>query len=187
MKTDDNPYHRRSIRLKGYDYSLPGAYFITILTYKRIELFGQIINGTMKLSGFGEIAEAEWFNTAKIRLTISLYPDEMVVMPDHIHGIIRIREPDADSKGAASLRPYVDQLGQFKPGVTPGSLGAIVRAYKAAVTYRINSFRKSPGSPVWHRNYFDHIIRNDDEFRRIWDYIDANPQNWDQDRLHPLK
>ncbi len=133
---DDHPYHRNSIRLKGYDYSLPGAYFITILTNKRMELFGQIINGTMKLNEFGEIAKAEWFHSATIRPTIRLYPDEVVIMPDHIHGIIRIRESNSDRKGApvrlmtgASLRPYDDHTGQFKPGVTTGSLGAIVRAY----------------------------------------------------------
>jgi putative transposase len=77
------------------------------------------------------------------------------------------------------LRPY------SPPGVTPGSLGAIVRAYKASVTYRINGIRGYSNPPIWQRNYYEHIIRNDREYNDIWKYIDGNPVNWIDDQLNP--
>ncbi len=89
MKYDPNKHHRRSIRLKGYDYSSAGAYFITICAYQRACLFGEIVDGMMQLNEFGQIVADEWLKSSEIRREIAL--DEWVVMPNHIHGIVFIQ------------------------------------------------------------------------------------------------
>jgi len=91
-----NRHHRRSIRLKEYDYIQPGAYFITICTHDRAGLFGEIVEGEMRLNEYGQIVRDEWFHTAVVRPCVVLYPDEFVVMPNHVHGIIWIVDTDAD-------------------------------------------------------------------------------------------
>ena len=90
MKFDPQLHHRASTRLKGYDYSLAGPYFITLVTFQREMLFGEIINGKMKLNRRGEIVQEQWFTSAKIRKEIRLFPEEFIVMPNHIHGIVWI-------------------------------------------------------------------------------------------------
>ncbi len=171
-------HHRRSIRLKGYDYTQNGAYFVTIVTYQRQHLFGEIVNGIMKLNEWGEIARREWFKTAELRPYVELYDDEFVVMPNHAHGIIwnigALRRNARTGAGAADEKPHVDA----------GSLGAIVRAYKSAVTYAINAARKTRGMVVWQRNYYEHIIRNDADLSRIRKYIAENPLKWADDNLY---
>ena len=96
-------YKRRSIRLKDYDYSQPEAYFVTICTYNRECILGNIINGEMQINGFGKIVKNEWLKTAKIRKTIGL--DEFVVMPNHIHGIIMIF--DDNCRGTLQRAPTI--------------------------------------------------------------------------------
>lgn len=88
--------HRRSIRLNGYDYSSPGAYFVTVVTWHRASLFGEVLDGEMRVNSIGTIAKEEWFRTINLRPSVHLFPDEMVVMPNHIHGIIWIVEPDME-------------------------------------------------------------------------------------------
>jgi putative transposase len=90
MRYSPERHHRRSIRLRGYDYTQAGAYFITIVAHERALLFGEIVNGTMRLNEYGQIVRDEWFRTAVVRPYVMLYPDEFVVMPNHIHGIIWI-------------------------------------------------------------------------------------------------
>jgi putative transposase len=172
MNFDPQIHHRRSIRLKGYDYTLSGAYFITLVTWQREELFGNIVNAEMCLSEYGKIALEEWLKTAEIRLNICINRDEFVVMPNHIHGIIWIK--------AKEVKKACEQFG--KP--VQGSIPTIIRAYKSAVTYRANALRDSRGNPIWQRNYYEHIIRDEPDFYRIWNYIDHNPQRWKEDQLH---
>lgn len=173
-----NPYihHRRSIRLKEYDYTQRGAYFVTIVTYQREHLFGEIVDGVMRLNEWGEIARREWFKTAELRPYVELYEDEFVVMPNHAHGVIwNVGALRRNARtGAADGKPHVDA----------GSLGAIVRAYKSAVTYAINAARQTRGMVVWQRNYYEHIIRNDADLNRIRDYIINNPLKWANDDLY---
>jgi len=88
MHYDPEKHHRRSIRLKGYDYTQPGAYFVTICTQNREFLFGDIVDGAMRLNLFGEIVRDEWFKTAEVQQNVILYLYEFVVMPNHIHGVI---------------------------------------------------------------------------------------------------
>jgi putative transposase len=169
----NHTYHRRSIRLKGYDYSQSGAYFITILTYQRMELFGQIEYGQAKLNQFGQIV------LQTIDQLQTLYPylniDPHIVMPNHFHGIFRITELEDECKGGS--RPALTENIKKKP------LGQLIGAFKTISAKHINLFRNAPGLPVWHRNYYEHIIRNQAEYRKIWDYINTNPQNWEQDSL----
>jgi REP element-mobilizing transposase RayT len=179
MKFDPTKHHRRSIRLKGYDYTQPGAYFITICTYQRECCLGDILDGEMVTNQFGKIAYDEWFKTAEIRKQVQLHADEFSVMPNHVHGIIWLIETEA---GAGCQRiPTQEKFG--KP--ISGSIPTIVRSYKAAVTRRINWLLGSPGVPVWQRNYYEHIIRNGREHKAIQRYILENPLKWHLDRDYP--
>jgi len=110
MPTAPERHHRRSIRLKGYDYTRPGAYFITICTHNREPLFGRVVDGEMVLNALGEIVWEEWFRSARIRDEIELFPDEFVVMPNHVHGIVWIVEtrdhtPPVGATGWSPLLP----------------------------------------------------------------------------------
>ena len=181
MPYDPNRHHRRSIRLKGYDYTQPGAYFITIVTYERMPLFGEIVNGEMRLNEYGQMVRDEWFQTAVVRPYVVLHPDEFVVMPNHVHGIIWIVDTDADGGddvGARRRRAPAEQFG--KP--IPGSIPTIVRSFKSMTTRRINLLRNTPGAAVWQRNYYEHIIRHERALNAIRQYIIENPRRWQMDR-----
>ncbi len=173
MKFDPQKNHRRSIRLAGYDYSSAGAYFVTIVVHGRERLFGEIINEEMRLNDFGKIANECWCAIPEHFPFVEL--GAYVIMPNHVHGIIII-----NGRGAAMLRPYNNP---HKFNVKPGSLGAIVRSYKSAVSYRLNKELNATG--VWQRNYYEHIIRNEKEMDNIWRYIEANPSLWADDEENP--
>ncbi|MGB7538242.1 MAG: transposase [Anaerolineales bacterium] len=181
MPYDPLSHYRRSIRLPGYDYTAPGAYFITIATHNRQTIFGEIIDGVIQLNTCGEIARDEWVKTAAIRREIAL--DEFAIMPNHMHGIIVI---DGVRRDTASPCPYGDQpiriptIEHFSKPVI-GSIPTIIRAYKSAVTYHINRIRPTPGDPVWQSNYYEHIIRDEDDLSRIREYIMNNPLRREMD------
>jgi len=180
MPYNPDVHHRRSIRLKEYDYTQSGAYFVTIVTYQREPLFGEIVDGVLKLNEWGEIARREWFKTAELRPYVDLHEDEFVVMPNHAHGIIHTAGAERRS---ALITDTAGIAADEKPHIDAGSLGAIVRAYKSAVTYAINAARQTRGMVVWHRNYHKHIIRDDADLKRIRDYIANNPLKWTEDSL----
>jgi putative transposase len=176
MAYDPSIHHRRSIRLNGFDYTQLGAYFVTIVAHRRLPIFGEIIGGVVQLNVCGEIVRMEWMRTAAIRREIAL--DEFVVMPNHFHAIVMITECDGGSVGARRRRaPPIEQFS--KP--IAGSIPTIIRAFKSAVTTRINQLRGTPGAPIWQRNYHEHIIRNADELSRIREYIRYNPMAWETD------
>jgi putative transposase len=179
-------HQRRSIRLKGYDYTQAGSYFITICTQSRECLFGEIANGKMGLNKFGKIARDEWLVTAELRNYIEL--GEWVVMPNHFHGIIMIVNDEGGMAhpGTARRAPtgMVDG-GGFGKSVA-GSIATIVRSYKSAVTKRINEMRGIPGGVVWQRNYWEHIIRDEKSFAIISEYILNNAQKWEEDQLYSM-
>jgi putative transposase len=158
MKYNPDFHHRQSIRLKGYDYSRSGAYFITICTHEREYLFGDIVNGTMELNSIGDIARTHWQKLAQHHPNIIV--DESIVMPNHLHGII-------------CLESSID---------TTKSIAEIIRGFKTFSAKAINKERDLRGVPVWQRNYYDRIIRNQLEFDRVRQYIINNPQNWDTDK-----
>jgi REP element-mobilizing transposase RayT len=175
--------NRRSIRLRGYDYSRAGAYFVTICTLNRECLFGNIENGEMRLNTTGKIVQRCWdeipFHFSEVEL------DEFVVMPNHIHGIAVIVDGRGTACRAPTSRahtcraPAVEQFGQ----PVSGSIPTIVRSFKSAATRRINQLRNTPGENLWQRNYWEHIVRNEQELHRIRKYIQNNPAQWELDRL----
>ena len=179
-------HHRHSIRLNGYDYTQAGAYFLTIVTWQRNCLFGEVVNGEMQLNALGDIARREWFKTAALRANVELYEDEFVVMPNNVHGIVWIVDGDVGAHivGApvgAQRRCAPTMTTPRVPSIVPQSLGAIIRAYKSAVTYAINAQRDSRRVPVWQRNYYEHILRGEQDYQRIVNYILNNPLQWEND------
>jgi REP element-mobilizing transposase RayT len=189
MKQPDNrTRNRRSIRLKEYDYSRAGYYYITICTHNREHLFGNIEHGTMRHNDSGTIALNEWTRTPEMRPNISL--DAFVIMPNHLHGIIIINGVIGDDSrnGDSFLRtgtmhrapmenPVYEQFG--KP--TSNTIPTIIRGFKAAVTKQVNIIRKTPGVPVWQRNYYEHIIKDEKSYYAITEYIKKNPFRWEED------
>jgi REP element-mobilizing transposase RayT len=172
MKSFPFSHRRNSNRLNGYDYTQPGAYFVTIVTQERFCLFGDVINGKMILNPYGKIANDQWMrlNDRFLSNDFSSY----VIMPNHVHGVIFMKGAGVAIQDthnqSSSLRPYP---GTF---VISGSLGASVRVYKASVSLRINHLRSPNITPIWQRNYYDHIVRDEHDLENIWKYIDANPQ-----------
>lgn len=167
------PFGKRH-RLAGYDYTTPGAYFVTICTHLRKLTLGSITDGgEISLSPAGAIAEATWPELPRHFPT--LRSDEFVVMPNHVHGIIWLDNSDpAHARHALPLRPA-------RRGPLPGSLAAVVAAFKAATTRQINQEAQSPVSPLWQRHYYDHIIRGDESLLLIRRYISENPLKWSLD------
>jgi REP element-mobilizing transposase RayT len=168
--------HRKSIRLKEYDYASPAEYFITICTYERGCLFGGIINDEMVLNSFGLIVQEEWSKTQIIRPELEL--DEFIIMPNHLHGIIVIKDVPRNmvgTHGSASLRRQ------------PRSLGSIIAGFKSAATKRINEERKMPRTPVWQSRFYEHIIRNGKDLNNIREYFINNPMQWHVDEENPRR
>lgn len=174
---DPQKHNRESIRLKGYDYSQPGYYFITICLADRHHLFGRIRNKKMLLNKYGDIATKEWLCTENLRDNVRL--DEFVIMPNHVHGIIEL----TGGRGVLQYAPaMIRTINKFKS--PSNNLGAIVRGYKSTVTKQINELNNQPGDKIWQRNYYDHIIRNRHDLNRIRTYIRDNPKNWENDKLN---
>jgi putative transposase len=206
MPANPAVHHRHSIRLPGYDYSSPGIYFVTLVAWQREPLFGEIVNGAMRLSLAGQCAFALWQSLGDhFPVTI----DEFVVMPDHLHGILIInptdspclRQGEASGDGVRSGQkayfPDASPLRLPHPtppdetfdigsshGTVPGSLGAIIQNYKSVSTRRINAARGTPGAPVWLRNYYERIVRDQEAWACVCAYIRANPLRWSQDHDH---
>ena len=173
MPYDPNKHHRRSIRLKGYDYTQAGAYFVTICTQGRECLFGQVVEGKMRVNPFGEIVVWAWNDLPNHNPHVEL--DAFVVMPNHVHGIVLIVD---DLVGAGSEpAPTMAMVTTRRHG-----LPEIVRQFKTFSARRINALRGTPGATVWQRNYYEHIIRNDHSLQRIREYITTNPLRWHLDR-----
>lgn len=154
---DEHQHHRRSIRLKDYDYTTPGAYFITICTYRREHILWENREGHILLSQFGLIARNCWLEMSVRYPNLRL--DEFCIMPDHIHGIIQLTGDDPKNR-----------------------LSEIMRRFKSDSARRINVARHTTGIPVWQRNYYEHIIRNEKEWAQVREYISLNPQNWKDDQ-----
>lgn len=182
MAFNPKKHHRRSIRLKGYDYTQPGAYFVTICTSKREHVFGHIQDEKMHLNRYGEVVQFNWNNLPKIYPHVQL--DEFIIMPDHIHGIIMLKN---DPVGAGS--PTIESLTKnpYKPAPTPQKrhgLPEIIRSLKTCSATRINQLRSTKGNPVWQRGYYEHIVRNEQALFNIRRYIINNPLKWQKHKLN---
>jgi REP element-mobilizing transposase RayT len=180
-------HHRRSIRLRDYDYSQAGAYFVTICAWNRECLFGDIVNGKIQTNEIGATVQGFWNAIPEHFQHIEL--DEFIIMPNHTHGIIAIANNDCRGEVSSPiLKP--DEIKTIeKGGVTPPlqkhTLGQIVAYFKYQTTKHINQIRNTPGLPLWQRNYYEHIIRNEDELNRIGEYIINNPMQWADDENNP--
>ncbi len=207
-------FHRKSIRLKEYDYSEPGSYFVTICTRDRECLFGDIVDGAMRLSDSGRIADTCW------RAIPAHFPNTNVdvfqIMPNHVHGIVEIGErcvrrdadqgtatrngiPDPDAPNAPHapnvrveyIQPLHNHINPPPPThnrfqhVIPRSLGSIIRSFKGAVTREINNNGNKKHRSVWQRNFYDHIIRDDISYYYIERYINLNTILWHTDSDNP--
>jgi len=175
MVYDRHKHHRRSIRLPGCDYSHPGAYFVTVCTYGRDCLFGAGEAGTVRLNEYGLVARYEWLRSAGVRDEIEL--DAFVVMPNHIHGIVVVTDATV---GATGRSPLHKTDGRPR-GPAKRSLASFICGYKPAVTRRINQLRDTRGARVWQRNYYERVIRDDDELAQARGYIIDNPGRWADD------
>jgi putative transposase len=196
MKFDPKIHHRRSIRLKGYNYSQAGAYFVTIVAWRREMLFGEIVDGEMVLNDFGKIVISAWFDLPNHYRHAEL--GAFVIMPNHVHGIILLNDnrrggspisggtnlPDESHAGKESSP--TKQTRPYDPIKPRHGLPEIVRAFKSFSARRINKLRHTEGIPVWQRNYYEHIIRDERETDRITQYIDSNPLRWADDDENPM-
>ncbi len=197
-----NKYRVPSARLPGWDYGRSGYYFITICTANREHLFGKIIGDKMVLSNIGIIVLQEWEKSFIIRG--ELYRDAFVIMPNHIHAILRIEKPEETDDGGGDCRdarPCVSTPCASTPCVSttttddqtprngiahrsPKSISSFVAGFKSAATKRINEFRHTPKLPVWQSRFHDHIIRDEKSYYRIKQYIVNNPALWQEDRYY---
>ncbi|QSV53285.1 MAG: hypothetical protein HEP80_04515 [Dolichospermum sp. UKL201] len=197
MPYNSNIHHRRSIRLKVYDYTQQGAYFVTICTHQRNCLFGEIVDGEIKLNTNGEIARGSWLSIPRYFKNVEL--DEFVIMPNHLHGIIIIESSEVAGEALAN-QDFSQQQNLssqcFAPtvytgetikinGTKPQSLAAITQNYKSVSTRQINRMNKAKGNVIWQRNYYEHIIHNEEALNNIREYIVNNPINWVKDQENP--
>lgn len=203
-------HHRRSIRLQGYDYAQAGLYFITICCHNRECLFGEVIGADnnqpvqeyihpiagsilpyMKLNKAGRFADKCWLEIPNHFPNAVLH--EYIVMPNHIHGIIEIKVVMIEDypEGAENLQPLQDNIeasNKFQQMI-PRSIGSIVKGFKIGVT---KWFRNNPmigvenfqPQQIWQRNYYEHIIRNEEAYQNISNYIVNNPAKWYEDKFY---
>ncbi len=190
------------MRLQGWDYSQEGVYFLTVCTRNREYLFGEIVDGLMHLNASGEMVVKTWEELPERFSVMEL--DARILMPNHFHAIVVIRrgescirpsathpqntvrvdQGDHPDQGEHKVRPYE----KISPrGTTAGSIGRIVQAFKSITTHqylrgiREYGWQPFPGK-LWQRNYYEHIMRNEDEWQRLREYITINPGQWAMDR-----
>jgi len=179
-----NKYRIPSARASWWNYARKGVYFITICTVGREHLFGEIINSQMVLSEIGKIVQQEWNKSFEIRA--ELFCDAFIIMPNHIHAIVRIDSPEvthgqSSRQDHAPKRPLTKKHGvAYRPAK---SISSFVAGFKAAAKIRINEYRNTPGQPVWQTRFHDHIIRNEVEYYQIKNYIETNPSTWENDKF----
>jgi len=177
---------RKSIRLKNYDYSQAGIYFVTICIQNRLHLFGEIVDGKMALNDAGEIANVCWGEIPLHYPNVQLH--QYIIMPNHLHGIIEIvgAEYFPPVHTNPEYFPPVHTNPEYFPPVRGKSpLGNIVRGYKIGVTKWFQENKNNPvGKSIWQRNYWEHIVRNENENNRISQYIIDNPAKWQNDKLN---
>jgi len=181
MTYNQEIHHRRSTRLKGYDYLQTGAYFVTVCSHNRECLFGDIVDGEMVLNEYGQIVSESWKWLGVQYDHVEL--DAWMVMPNHMHGIIVINHDRRGSSCRGGSRTAPTNVSVVKPK----PVGRLIRAFKAVSPKQINRVRNTPGIPVWQRNYYDHIIRDERSLEAIRDYIINNPAQFHAAKGEPVK
>ena len=176
--------HRKKLRIPDFDYSQPGAYFVTIVTMDRKTLFGQIVGGEMVLNDIGKMVE-EVIDQIPEHYP-GIHGEVSVIMPNHIHILFHISDVVAGPRAC-----HIDQTKPGQPrGVDPTheqlSLPEIVHRIKSLTTHRYfegvrDRFWPRFEKRLWQRNYYEHVIRNEQDYQATYDYILANPMNWEKD------
>lgn len=191
---------RRTIRMPDFNYSHPGAYFVTICTCDRQCWFGNIADGAMRLNEWGEIVRNSWDELPDHFPNVEL--DQFVVMPNHVHGIIVLEAGNNADRGinmptvpitnghvvvGAQFIAPDDHASSTHAGAInrAPTIGNVVRNFKARCTHAINLLRHAPGHALWQRNYYEHVIRDDGDLAAIRMYIAANPARWTADENYP--
>lgn len=193
---------RRSLRLKGFDYAQNGAYCVTICVQAQECILGEIAaDGAVRLSALGEIVNWAWHALPQHHPHLHL--DAWVIMPNHVHDIIFLDDgPNVQGRGeafgnvaqkpikpslpnASPLRPQTNNVPEPPRGTKPNSLPAIVQNFKSITSRRINAGRGTPGVRFWQRNYWEHVIRDENALRQLRQYIAQNPLRWVEDKFHP--
>ena len=183
MKYNPKIHHRRSIRLQNYDYSQTGAYFVTICVRERVCLFGDIADGVMRVNDIGGVISVCWTEISSHFPTVDL--DASVIMPNHVHGIIVLTN---DAKSVMDEEPPKGEEtpeGEETSPLRRPTLGQVVAYFKYQSTKRVNQQRGNPGTRLWQRNYYEHVIRDDADLQNLREYIVYNPLKWELDQLHP--
>lgn len=187
--------NRKSTRLEFFDYTSENAYFVTICTYGRVPLFGEVVDNGILLNDAGKMVEQTWQQLCERFPFVEL--NEFVVMPNHIHGIVVLRrrgEPCVRPSAINSLRPTTINCGppsKLPKGTDENSLGRVVQAFKSMAMHQyIQNVRLKKWAPfehrIWQRNYHEHIIRNENDLNHIREYIINNPLQWSTDDENPL-
>jgi REP element-mobilizing transposase RayT len=161
--------NRRSIRIPGYDYSQKGYYFITVCTKNRKESLGRIVKSSTRLTKIGRGVKRSWLAIPNHYPSVCL--SEYVIMPNHVHGVIQIIN---DSVGVQNFEPLQNEFQK----IIPRSLGCIIRGFKIGVT---KWCRNNKISFYWQRNYYEHVIQDDEALENICFYIKNNPSEWEND------
>ena len=202
MKYNPDLHNRHSIRLRGHDYARAAVYFVTICCWNRECLFGEIANGKMVLNEYGKIAANSWNELPQHHSNVELC--EFIAMPNHIHAILEMADGVANYKGVAGNAPTVaatttgNTMSNISP--KPGTLPTIIRSYKSSVSKQIHdrdcvcNDRRGVACnalyirnvPIWQRNYYEHIIRNEIEYAQIAEYIRNNPILWGKEHLNTI-
>jgi putative transposase len=189
MKYNPDIHHRKTIRLKGYDYAQPGAYYITICSYERQCLFGEIVAGAMHLNLISETIKFCWQRLPQHFPFIEL--DAFVIMPNHLHGIILIVDANTTNKNQLFKQPIIqpvssDRISTLPKGTESGSLGALVQNFKSIVTRRVNRLTRNSGT-IWQQGYYEEIIRDERAYDNIRKYIVENPLKWQDDEHYSIQ
>jgi REP element-mobilizing transposase RayT len=196
MKYNPVIHRRRSIRLKGFDYSSEGAYFVTLSVRGRQCLFGDVADGEMKLNDAGRMVLSIWSELPRYGSSIAV--DEFVMMPNHVHGIVFLNNvgagpracPDSGTPTPTRRTNRSHKSGRPQGGAPTISLPDLVHRFKSLTTNRyrrgvIQSHWLPFAGKLWQRNYYEHIIRNENELTHVRQYIRDNPSNWETDEENP--
>jgi putative transposase len=179
MESDKDQPSRRSVRLPGFDYSNVGMYFVTICAHERRCIFGEVCENKTVLGPIGQIISTCWTEIPQHFPNVEI--EEHVVMPNHMHGILTIHANWTDANGQNKLAAAMESFG--KP--TPRSIPTIVRSFKAAVSKRARESGFAKGESIWQRGYYEHVLRNTQEYVEITHYILQNPAHWSDDEDNP--
>jgi REP element-mobilizing transposase RayT len=178
-----NKYRIAPNRWQNWDYSAPGDYFITIVIQNRESILGEIQHGKMILSDYGKIVQNEFLKINDYDPHVQL--DEFVIMPNHIHFILNVEKIHEFSLRSLppSPSPTTDDIKQYRKMRRNMLVIKILGKFQQQTSKQINIMRNTPGTKNWQRDFYDHVIRNNEEYVRIKEYIIKNPQNWENDRF----